>query len=101
MFWKTGFSIFCAIIDCFIIGVEYAAKAYTGKDIVNWEFWENTRTGEKLIGQYFSNYQLGEPYTPISKSYYYDWPGAILVGVYDKNMPSYNWRHDAFYRAWR
>ena len=73
------------LIDCFIIGVEHAAKAYTGKDIVNWEFWENIRTGEKLIGQYFSNYQLGEPYTPISKSYYYDWPGAILVGVYDKN----------------
>ena len=72
-------------VDCFIIGVEPATKTYTGKDIGNWELWQNVRTGEKLMGQYFGPYRMGEPYEPISKNYYYGWPGAIIVGVYDAN----------------
>ena len=71
------------LIDCFIVGIEPSARSYTGKDMAHWELWENTRTGEKVKGQYFSNYQLGEPYIPISKGYYHNWPGAIYVAVYD------------------
>ena len=71
------------LIDCFIVGTEPSARSYTGKDMAHWELWENTRTGEKVKGQYFSNYQLGEPYIPISKGYYYNWPGALYVAVYD------------------
>lgn len=73
------------LIDCFIIDTEPATKTYTGKDLGNWNLWYNTRTGEKLEGHYFEAYQLGEPYEPITKNFYYDWPGAIIVGVYDKN----------------
>lgn len=70
-------------IDCFILKTEPAIRNYTGKDIGSWQFWENTRTGEKVCGPYFEKYQLGEPYEPISKGYYNSTPGAIYTGVYD------------------
>ena len=72
-------------IDCFITGIEPAVRAYTGKELSNWTYWENIRTGEKVIGDYFGSYQNGQSYQPISKGYYYNWPGAIYVGVYDNN----------------
>ena len=72
-------------IDCFITGVEPATRAYTGKDLPNWQLWMNSRTNEKLYGNYFAQYRVGEPYEPISKNYYFSWPGAIYVSVYDKN----------------
>lgn len=77
-------------IDCFIIDVEPAIKSYTGKELSSWTFWEDTRTGEKLYGEYFGEYQTGKAVIPISKGYYYNWPGAIYVGVYDNNGNIYN-----------
>ena len=70
-------------IDCFIIGTEPATKDYTGKELEHWQFWENIRTGEKLIGDYYTEYRLGDTLTPITQGYYNNWPGAINVGVYD------------------
>lgn len=72
-------------IDAFIIGIEAATRFYTGKDISSWTFWENTRTGEKIVGEYFGEYHVGGPYEPITKNYYFNWPGAIKVGIYDNN----------------
>lgn len=72
-------------VDCFITGIEPATKNYTGLDIGKWQFWENTRTGEKVCGDYFGEYQIGGLYTPITRNYYYGWPGAIYVGVYDNH----------------
>lgn len=72
------------LIDCFIIGVEPATRTYTGKDLGKWQLWFNLRTGEKVHGIYFSEYQLGENYEPVTKNFFYDWPGAIIVGVYNK-----------------
>lgn len=72
-------------LDVFITGIEPALRNYTGKDVSHWQFWEDSRTGEKLIGDLFSEYQLGRSIIPISKGYYYDWPGAIYTAVYDKN----------------
>ena len=72
-------------IDCLILGTEPAVEAYSGKDMGNWSFWRNTKTGEKLVGKFFQDYQMGKPLLPISKGAYYDWPGAIYTGVYDQN----------------
>lgn len=72
-------------IDCFITGIEPAVETYTGKDVQNWNFWKNIKTGEKVCGLYFSKYQNGESYAPISKGFYYGWPGAIYTAVYDSN----------------
>lgn len=73
-------------IDCFIVSTVPAVKDYTGKDIEHWIFWENSRTGEKLAGEYYMDYRLGNTnLIPISQGYYYNWPGAINVAVYDTN----------------
>ena len=73
-------------VDCFITGVEEATKDYTGKEIEKWKFWENLKTGEKLYGEYYSEYRLGEQnIIPITKNYYHGWCGAIICSVYDNN----------------
>ena len=76
-------------VDCFIYDVEPSIHNYTGKDITHWKFWEDSRTGEKKYGEFFSEYQLGSTLNPITKSYYYNWPGAIKVGVYDNDKNIY------------
>lgn len=78
------------LIDAFVVGTEPAIKAYTGKDLANWELWENSRTGEKLYGKYFGEYQIGGSVTPVSKGYWNNWPGAIYVAVYDQNGNEFN-----------
>ena len=74
------------LIDCVITGTDPATIDYTGKEIGTWMYWQDTRTGEKLFGQYFGDYQTGHSIKPISRGYYMDWPGAIYVGVYDRNQ---------------
>lgn len=74
-----------ADIDCFITGIEPAARDYTGKDIETWTLWEDERSGEKLIGELYSEYRMGRTIRPISKGYYYGWPGAIYTSIYDNN----------------
>ena len=71
------------LLDVFIVGVEPAVKSYTGKDIANWELWEDTRTGEKLHGKFFMDYQLGKSVIPVSKGYWFNYPGAIYTAVYN------------------
>lgn len=77
-------------IDCFITGIEPAIKSYTGKDIVSWPYWINVKTGEKLYGQYFSEYREGiQNLEPITKGFFNGWPGAIICSVYDNNHNFY------------
>ena len=70
-------------IDAFISAIVPGEHIYTGRDLGNWQLWENQRTGELLNGSYFGEYQTGGAYLPITKNYYYGWPGAIQVSVYD------------------
>ena len=72
-------------IDAFITGVVPGERIYTGKDIGTWQLWENQRTGEKVVGSYFGEYQTGGAYIPVTKNYFNGWPGAIQVSVYDSN----------------
>ena len=72
-------------IDCFIYGIEPAEKNYTGKELPTWQYWMNEKTGEKFLGSYYLDYCDGGMLIPISKGYYYDWPGAIKCAVYDEN----------------
>ena len=69
-------------IDCFFTGrVSPPTKEYTGKEIEYWQFWENTRTGEKLKGEYFRDYQEGAPVMPVTKGYFNGWAGSLEIGV--------------------
>lgn len=70
-------------IDAVITNVIPAVKAYTGEKVETCMYWLNERTNEKLYGDYYNAYVLGDPIIPISKGYYYDWPGAIECSVYD------------------
>ena len=72
-------------IDAFITGIVPGEKIYTGKDLNSWQLWENQRTGEKLVGSYFGEYQRGGAYLPITKNYFNNWPAAIQVSVLDRN----------------
>ena len=72
-------------IDAFITGIVPGEKLYTGKDLSTWQLWENQRTGDKVVGSYFGEYQLGGAYLPVTKNYFNNWPAAIQVSVYDRN----------------
>ena len=72
-------------IDAFISGIVAGEKLYNGKDLATWQLWENHRTGEKVVGSYFGDYQLGGAYIPVTKNYFNNWPAAIQVSVYDRN----------------
>ena len=72
-------------IDCVITGAVSGEKIYTGKDMSEWELWENQKTGELVYGLYFGEYQTGGAYLPVTKNYYNNWPAAIQVGVYNKD----------------
>jgi hypothetical protein len=72
-------------LDVLIIDVIEATKNYQGKQLSEWPYWQNTRTEELVSGKYFGEYQLGGPYIPVTKNFFFGYPGAIKVGVYDKN----------------
>ncbi len=72
-------------IDAFISGIVPGERIYTGKDLGSWQLWENQRSGEKVVGSYFGEYQAGGAYLPVTKNYFNNWPGAIQVSVYDNN----------------
>ena len=71
-------------IDAFISEIVSGEKLYTGKDLATWQLWENQRTGEKIVGNYFGDYQLGGSYIPVTKNYFNNWPAAIQVSVLDR-----------------
>lgn len=72
-------------IDAFISSIVPGERIYTGKDLGDWQLWENQRTGEKVIGSYFGEYQTGGAYLPVTKNYFNNWPGAIQVSVLDNS----------------
>lgn len=72
-------------VDCLLLSTVPCERTYQGKELGSWQYWQNIRTGEKIIGDYFGAYQNGEPYEPITKNFYFGYCGAITVGVYDNN----------------
>lgn len=72
--------------DLFIVGVCSAEEDYKGKEIFTWNLWEDLKTGEKLEGQYYTQYHIGErTLRPISKNYFNRWPSAIVCAAWDSN----------------
>ena len=72
-------------IDCFLTGNWKAAtRLYKGDYIEEWNLWEDLRTGEKLVGQYYKDYFDGAAIEPISKAYFNGWASAIELGLVDE-----------------
>lgn len=73
-----------ADVDAFITRTEPAIVEYTGKEIGNWEYWLDMRTGEKLNEPLYTEYRIGiRLLKPITKGHFYGWPGAVYCGVLD------------------
>ena len=72
-------------IDALISGIVPCEKNYTGKEISTWPYWQNTRTSELVLGEFFGEYQQGGSYEPVTKNFFFNLPGAIYTSVYDKN----------------
>lgn len=71
--------------DCFICGVKPPEMEYKGKEIENWTYWYNDKTGEKLAGKRYLDYYQGGTIIPVTKPFFNDWPGSIAAGVYDED----------------
>lgn len=76
-------------IDVVILGANPPTRLYTGKDIMNWQLWEDVRTGEKLKGEYYKKYSDGETIEPVTKTYWNGWAGSFIIGLYDSNNKKY------------
>jgi hypothetical protein len=48
---------------------------------MNWQLWEDVRTGEKLKGEYYKRYSDGETIEPVTKTYWNGWAGSVRIGV--------------------
>lgn len=71
-------------IDCFLTGrYKPATKEYKGDNAVDWQYWMNFRTNEKLLGKYYNDYFHGATIEPITKAFYYNWASAIEIAVWD------------------
>lgn len=69
--------------DAFITAVAPGKREYTGRDLPTWELWEDTRTGAKVKGHYYTDYSQGGCYEPVTKNYFFNLPGSIECSVYD------------------
>lgn len=74
-------------IDCFTTGRYKAATIeYTGKEIREWTYWQNTRTAEKYNKNMYDDWAAGATIMPITKLHYYGWAGAIELAVYKNGV---------------
>lgn len=75
-------------VDAIVLGANPPVRLYKGKEIENWKYWENTRTGEKINGAFYKDYSDGANIEPISKSYYNGWAGSLVIGMYKDGVPT-------------
>lgn len=69
-------------VDVVIIGANKPTRPYAGKEIEDWQYWENTKTYEKVSGSYYKNFFNGENYEPVTKMYFFNGAGSLKLGVY-------------------
>jgi len=77
-------------VDCVLTGgYRKPNRLYTGKEIQTWDFWENIKTNDKVLGKLYKAYAAGEPIEPVTKPYFYGWAGSLEIGLLrgDKIVP--------------
>lgn len=72
-------------LDVVVLDANAPTREYNGKDIVNWQYWENIRTGEKLQGALYKEYSDGAPIEPVTKNYWNGWAGSLVIGAKKDN----------------
>lgn len=68
-------------LDVVIIGANAPTREYNGKEIETWKYWENTKTGEKILGEHFMDHTSGLPIEPVTKAYFNGWAGSLIIGA--------------------
>lgn len=71
-------------VDCFVYEQVAPEKYYTGKQLKEWMFWEDAKSGKRLLGYGYNDYLDGANIFPVTKNYFYGWCGSLGLGVYDK-----------------
>lgn len=70
--------------DVFLTGnSRLPEKYYTGKEIENWDYWMNDKTGEMLFGKHYTDYINGATITAVTKNFYHQWPASLEMAVID------------------
>ena len=69
-------------IDCFFTGRATApTRLYTGKEIETWRYWVRIRDNQKLEGEFYQNYKMGEAIEPVTKPYFMGMAGSLEIAV--------------------
>lgn len=77
-------------VDAFIIGTAPAKMEYTGKEIESWTYWYDTQREVRLPeGMHYADFVNGKTIIAVTKSFYYELPGAIECAVFDDNGEVY------------
>ena len=72
--------------DVFLTGnFKFPEKFYTGKEIENWTYWMNEKTGEMLEGKHYKDYIDGATILAVTKPFFMKWPGSVEIAVLDKD----------------
>lgn len=72
-------------IDVVLIGTNPPTREYTGKELEGWNYWENVKTEQRVNENKYQAWLDGEMWEPITKNYYNQWIGSIIVGLYYKD----------------
>lgn len=74
-------------IDCFFTGkYKQATELYTGKNVENWTYWKNLKTGALIEKNLYNEYVKGEPISPVTRSYFNGWAGSVELAVYKNGV---------------
>ena len=75
-------------IDVFLDGgYKKPTRLYTGKEISNWSFYENIKTGELVNSNMYNEYMNGRAWEPVTKNYFYNRAGAVSISVMKDGKP--------------
>lgn len=70
-------------IDCFFTGrVKASTRLYTGKEIAEWPYWEDLKTGNLIYAKKYPEYKDGAAIEPVTSSYFKGLPGSLEIGVF-------------------
>lgn len=64
--------------DLIVLGFDSPTKEYTGKEVKKWAYWEEIATKKKVMGNFYGD----KKYEPVTKFYYYNQVGNLLLGVF-------------------
>jgi len=75
-------------IDAFLDGgYKLPTRLYNGKEIKNWQYYENIKTGEKENKNMYFEYSMGMPWEPVTKNYFYERAAAVSISVMKNGKP--------------